>query len=69
MSEDEREGSSFSAWLLLRMYGALTAVALLLVVASFAFEGVINESTALAVVGLWVLVTVYALVSRLRGKE
>lgn len=68
MSEDERDGSSFSAWLLVRMYGALTAVALLLVVASFAFEGIINESTAQAVVGLWVLVTVYALISRWLGR-
>jgi hypothetical protein len=68
MSEDEvSSGSSFSTWLLLRMYGALTAVALLLVVASFAFDGVINESTVTAIVGLWALVTVYGLVSRLRG--
>lgn len=59
-------GSSFSTWLLLRMYGALTAVALLLVVASFTFEAVVNQSTVTAIVGLWALVTVYALVSRLR---
>lgn len=65
MSEDD--GSSFSTWLLLRMYGALTVVTLLLVVASYAFEGAVNRSTVLAIVGLWALVSVYGLVSRLRG--
>ena len=59
-------GSSFSTWLLLRMYGALTAVVVVLVVASFTFEEVVNRSTVSGIVGLWVLVTVYALVSRLR---
>ena len=65
MSKDD--GSSFSTWLLLRMYGGLTAVVLVLTVVSLAFPEVINRSTVTAIAGLWALVTVYGLVSRVRG--
>lgn len=58
------EGSSFSRWIFVRFYGALTTVVLLVLVASFVFESVVNRTTSLAIAGLWVLVTVYALVSR-----
>ena len=58
-------GSSFSSWILVRAYGALTTVVLLVLVASFVFETVVNQTTALGIAGLWVLMTVYAIVSRL----
>ena len=60
----ESRGSSFSRWILLRVYGGLTVAVLLVLVASYVFESVVNQTTAQAIAGLWLLITVYGLVSR-----